>query len=204
MSSLAQKYEPKTLADMVIHDPKNVIMPLLTKVSAGKISPNLFLYGNNGSGKTTLAKVLTADFYKAYGEEDITQFVEMANQTDDRQYGTDKISFHWSRSGSTWHIFDEVEKCPNKNVNNVLHHTLDNKSGHRYILTANSLASIPNGIISRAQPVPVDCPTPDEFLTRAKFILMQENVHVADEKILAVLNAVPRDMRRYYAALELL
>ena len=202
MKDYKVKYEPKSLADMVIHDPNNEIMPMLKRMVIGQLNQNLLLYGTNGTGKTTLAKVLTSEFYHSKREEDTTHSVEMANEEDNRNYGPNKIAFQWSRSDVSWHILDEVEKCNHKNVYNVLHHTLDNKYGHKYILTANQIVNIPNGILSRARPIPIDCPTPAEFLPRAKFILQQEHVVASDEKILAVLSAAERDLRRYYDALE--
>ena len=202
MVSYQQKYEPQILSDMIIHDPNNDIMPFLTKIAAGKIAQNIIFYGANGTGKTTLAKVLTSSYYASYNEEDTTFYIEMANQKDSKNYEPDRVLWSWSKSGIGWHIFDEVEKCSHKNVFHILHHTLDSKIGHKYILTTNSLSNIPQGLLSRAQPIPIDCPTPHEFLPRAKQILSSENVNATDEKILAVLSAVPRDMRRYYDVLE--
>ena len=204
MKNFKFTYKPKSLADMVIPDPNNEIMPLLKKISCGQLNQNLILFGTNGTGKTTLAKVLTSEFYKAYGEPDTTHYVPMAYQRDDSNYGPNKIAYQWSSSDVSWHILDEVDKCSHKHVYDVLHHTLDNEHGHKYLLTANKLGNIPNGILSRARPIPIDCPTPVEFLPRAKLILQQERVVASDEKILAVLSAAERDLRRYYDALELL
>ena len=202
MRNYKTTYKPKSLADMVIHDPNNEIMPMLRKVAGGQLNQNLLLYGANGTGKTTLAKVLTSEFYRAYGEPDTTHWVPMAHQVDDRNYSPDKQMFQWSNSDVSWHVLDEVDKCLHKNVFNILHHTLDNEHGHKYILTANSIVNIPKGILSRARPIPIDCPTPAEFLSRAKFILQQEQVAASDEKLLAVLSAAEQDLRRYYDALE--
>lgn len=204
MKNYEEKYEPKSLAEMAIHDPNNEIMPLLSRVATGEHNPNILLYGANGTGKTTLSKVLTSQYYGTHGEQDNTHFVQMAFEKDSRQYERDKTLFHWSTSGVSWHILDEVDKCTHKNVYNELHHTLDNKHGHRYILTANQIVNIPQGILSRARPLPIDCPTPAEFLPRAQHILQQEGVEVPDAKVLAVLTAAGRDLRRYYGALELL
>ena len=204
MKNYKAKYEPKSLAEMVIHDPDNAIMPILKKIACGQINQNLLLYGTNGTGKTTLAKVLTSQFYQAYGEHDTTQHVQMANESDSRNYDVNKSLWHSSSSDVSWHILDEVDKCNHKNIYHILHHTLDNQHGHNYILTANHLHNIPNGIQSRARPLPIDCPTPAEFLPRAQFILQQEGIQVSAAKILAMLSAGEQDLRRYYDALELL
>ena len=202
MKDYKVKYEPKSLADMVIHDPNNEIMPLMRKYVSGEINQNRTFVGGTGTGKSTLAKVLTAEFYRSKGEEDTTQYVEMAYEKDDRNYGPNKTNFRWS--GVCWHIFDEVDKCNHKNLYNVLHHTLNNQHGHKYLLTANSIVEMPKTIQSRAKPIFIDCPTPAEFFPRAKFILEQEKIEVDDVKIMRVLTACQRDLRDYYDALELL
>ena len=43
MKDYKAKYEPKSLADMVIHDPDNQIMPMLKRVSIGQLNQNLLL-----------------------------------------------------------------------------------------------------------------------------------------------------------------
>ena len=202
MRDYETKYEPKTFNDMVIHDPNNNIMPLLNQIVSAQSCPNLLLFGDFGTGKTTLAKVLTNEFYARYGEDNLTTIVSLVFEKDNTLYKKDQSVFHWSKSNVTWHIFDEIDKCNHKNVYNELHETLQNKHGHKYLLTANRLVDIPKGIQSRAMPIPIDCPTPEEFLPRAMKIVNLENINASSDKVLNVLTAAGRDLRRYYGALE--
>lgn len=202
MRDFETQYEPKTFVDLAIHDPINVITPLLLQIVNAQSCPNLLLYGVNGTGKTTLAKVLTNEFYARYGEENLTTIVPMTFEKDNTRYKKSNMLFHWSKSGICWHIFDEIDKCNHKNVYNELHETLQNKHGNKYILTANSIVDIPKGILSRAHPIPIDCPTPTEFLPIAMKIVQAENINATADKVLNVLNAAGRDLRRYYGALE--
>ena len=202
MRDFETKYEPKTFNDMVIHDPNNNIMPLLNQIVNAQSRPNLLLYGDNGSGKTTLAKVLTTEFYARYGEDNLTTIVPMSFEKDYTRYKKNQNLFHCSKSDITWHIFDEIDKCNHKNVYNELHETLQNKHGHKYLLTANRLVDIPKGILSRAMPIPIDCPTPEEFFPRAMKIVNLENINASSNKVLNVLTEAQRDLRHYYRALE--
>ena len=202
MRDFETKYEPKTFTDMVIHDPNYDIMPLLNQIIKAQSCPNLLLYGANGTGKTTLAKVLTNEFYAQYEEDNLTTIVPMTFEKDNSRYKKDGTLFQWSSSGVCWHIFDEIDKCNHKNVYNELHETLQNKHSHKYILTANQIIDIPKGILSRAMPIPIDCPTAEEFLPRAMKIVELENINASSDKVLAVLTAAGRDLRRYYGALE--
>ena len=202
MKNYEAKYEPKSLSDIVVHAANKDTMPQFTAIALGETNQNIILFGANGTGKTILAKVLTSEFYRHFEEENNTHFVQMAFEKDNKNYEKDRLVFHWSKSGISWHILDEIDKCLHKNVYNELHHTLDNKHGHRYIMTANTLVNVPAGILSRAQPIPVDCPTADEFLPRAVQILENEQIKVSKSKILSVLNAANRDLRSYYRALE--
>jgi len=202
MRDFETQYEPKTFADMAIHDPNNNIIPLLNQIVNAQTCPNILFYGANGTGKTTLSKVLTNEFYARYGEESLTRIVPMTFEKDNSRYKKDNMLFHWSRSNICWHILDEVDKCCHKNVYNELHETLQNKHGHKYILTANSIVDIPKGLLSRAIPIPIDCPTPDEFLPYAMKIVKAERIDANAEKVLNVLDAAGRDLRRYLGALE--
>ena len=196
------QYQPKIFADMTIHDPNNNIIPLLNQIINAKSCPNLLLYGDVGTGKTTLAKVLTNEFYARYNEENLTTIVPMTFEKDNSRYKKDNLLFHWSSSGICWHIFDEIDKCNHKNVYNELHETLQSQHGHKYILTANSIIDIPKGILSRAMPIPIDCPTAEEFLPYAMKIVELENINASRDKVLTVLTAAGRDLRHYYGALE--
>jgi ABC-type uncharacterized transport system ATPase subunit len=204
MKNFVKKYQPEKLSEMVFHNMDGQLVKLFEKTAKGQIAKNILLFGPNGTGKTRLAKILTSSFYANFGEPDITDFVMMASQTDNSRYRYDRITFQWSKSGICWHILDEVEKCRVKYLYEDLHDTLTNEHGHKYILTSNSITDIHKGIKSRAIEIFIDCPTPEEFLPRAKFILEQEGITASDDKILSVMRAYGNDIRKYLTALELL
>jgi replication-associated recombination protein RarA len=203
MRNFEAKYEPKNWDELVFSERNVNTKFILEKIATAEIAQNVILFGANGTGKTTIAKAVTNSFYATYDEDIAANFVAMAN-ADVKEYQRSKIMFHFSASGKTWHIFDEIDKCSYKNVYNELHHTLDDKTGHQYILTTNSIVDIPNGLKSRAKVLIIDVPTPEEFLPRARFICTKEGISTTDEKILSVLRSGNEDLRSYYKALELL
>ena len=201
MRNFEKKYEPKVWNDLVFNEKNADSKYLLQKIADGEIAQNIILFGANGTGKTTLAKVITSSFYSHYDGGDWTELVEMANPNHASRYKRSNIGYHMSSSDVSWHILDEIDKCPNKQVYAELHHTLDNKFGHRYILTTNQIVDLPKGLKSRAEVVPIDCPSPEEFLPRARQICASEGINASDAKILSVLTAAGEDLRSYYKAL---
>ena len=205
MKDFKTKYAPKTFADLIIHDPNNVIKPILQKYASGQINQNRIFVGDAGTGKSTLAKVLAAELYRSHGDDDIAFYVKMANEKDDVQYRPNMLVNPWRNNSKViWHILDEVDKCNHKNLYNVLHHTLTDENGYKYLLTANSVVGIPETILSRAKPMFIDCPTPEEFFPRAKQIVQLENIVASDEKIMQMLKAGERNLRGYYKAFKYL
>lgn len=201
MRDFETKYQPKNWDELVFSERNANTKFILEKIAKAEIAQNIILFGTNGTGKTTIAKAITNSFYANYDEDIGANFVEMA-KADMSQYQRSKVMFHWSKSLKTWHIFDEIDKCSYKNVYNELHHTLDDKSGHYYILTTNSIVDLPNGLKDRAHVLIIDAPTPEEFLPRAKFICTKEGINATDDKILNVLSSGKESLRSYYKALE--
>lgn len=202
MRSFETKYQPKVWNELVFNAKNADSKYLLQKIADGEIAQNIILFGANGTGKTTLAKVITSSFYSHYEGGDWTELVEMANPNHASRYKRSNTGYHMSASEITWHILDEIEKCKDKQVYAELHHTLDNNLGHRYILTTNQIVDLPKGLKSRAEVVPIDCPTPQEFLPRAQYICANEGINASTAKILSVLTAAGEDLRSYYKALE--
>lgn len=202
MRNFIAKYQPKTWEDLVLSSKNKASLEILECVAKRGIAQNLTLFGANGTGKTTIARVISSDFYRAYDEPDITDYVAMAAENTAAKFSPNRIAFHSSVSNVTWHILDEVDKCSVKGVYQILHHTLDNQHGHHYILTTNSIVDIPKGIKSRAEVITLDCPTPEEFFPRAKIICEREQIDASDEKIMRTLEAAGNDLRFYYKALE--
>lgn len=202
MRNFINKYEPQTWSELVFNSNNKASVQILSAIAQRGIAQNIILYGVNGIGKTTVARVIGHEFYHYYNEDDVTEFVAMAAEKTDTKFSPNRIIFHSSVSGVTWHILDEVDKCSVKNMYDILHHTLDNKNGHRYILTTNSIVDIPKGIKSRAEVVILECPTPQEFLPRARMICHAEGIIADDNKILRTLEAAGPDLRYYYKALE--
>ena len=204
MTDYAEKYEPKTLKDMIIHDPNHVIMPILQKYASGKLDENCIFFGGAGAGKSTLAKVLTADFYRSKGVNDITNFVHMSIAENAAAYSTPFNNGTFFNGHVWWYILDDLDKCNHKNIMNVLHHTLNSRRGYKYIITVNSIAGFPDTILSRATPFEIVSPTPEEFFPRAKQIVQLENIVASDEKIMQMLKAGERNLRGYYRAIKYL
>lgn len=204
MKNYRVKYTPKSYNDIVLHDPNNTIRPLLDKIAYGQNCFNMTLFGTNGTGKTVLARMLTKAFYASNGSDDYTVFWDMTQQGATQKLRQSIQLIPTSYTSVQWHILDEVDKCPNKNIYNELHSIVQNEHGHNFILTTNDIVCIPKGIQSRCMAFPVDTPTPSDFLSRAMFILSQEGLTFSQQHVLNALSAVQHDMRHYITALEML
>ena len=198
----------ENITDMPLAAANSGVNTLLGKIVAGNFKRNILLVGECGSGKSELARHLPYWFYKSYGfEQTYLKFYDCPNQWDMAGLDdyTDKKSLN--PSGYEWIVLDEVDKVHPHNRINQLHGPLQKPGDKLFILTANNLSVLPEGIQSRCMTLNIFAPTPDEFLPYAQQVIRAHGKSYTDAKVLADLkNATMSriDCRRYNDVIELL
>lgn len=183
----SEKYRPKTVADCVLADSTKATM--LSYVQQGTV-PNLLLHGPAGTGKTTAARALCEQLNFEYivinGSNEGRLLDTLRNQI---AGFASAISFEGKRKAV---ILDEADYIPADTVQPALRNFIDEFSkACTFIFTANFPNRIIEPLHSRCSVVEFSIPSTErkprmlEVLKRCLFILKEENVQVADNKIVA-------------------
>lgn len=183
----SEKYRPRKVADCILADTTKA--NLQSFVDSGKI-PNLLLHGPAGTGKTTAARALC--------EELDFEYIVVNGSNEGRLLDTlrtqiagfaSAISFEGKRKAV---ILDESDYIPADTVQPALRNFIDEFSKVcTFIFTANFPNRIIEPLHSRCSVIEFSIPGGErkarmlEILKRCVFILQQEGVHVADNKIIA-------------------
>lgn len=199
------KYQ--TINDMPLNAKDVSTNVILHKVASGELATNLLLYGAYGSGKSTLARHLPIWYQAAKGNEGSIYYdVDVPNDLDVSRLKRVCLNGSLNPSGYDWIVLDEVDKPKDKGALAKLHGVLEMNPQKLFILTANHLAMIPEGIQSRCVTVEIHAPSPSEYLPAAQAALVQRGKIKTDAFVLSLLNAAAgsgRDCRKYEQAIEM-
>jgi hypothetical protein len=94
-----------------------------------------------------------------------------------------------------WIVIDEVDKLANRTHMNSLHGFLGKSypTPRHFILTANNLSRIPDGVIKRCEVLEIVAPAPTEYLVYAQSRLSAGGVMLADAPVLTFLETEMRN-----------
>lgn len=182
---------------------------ILNAVANGKLAENLILFGENGSGKSTLARHLPIWFQAARGEANgsIYKHMDVPNGLDTQALYTMCRLTTMNPTGYDWIVLDEADKSTDRAFLGKLHGILELNSQKRFILTANTTAVFPKGILSRCMPINVVAPTPAEYLPYAQSVLAKRGVSKPNAFVLSLLLSASTggdDCRKYERAIAMI
>ena len=107
--------------------------------------------------------------------------------------------------GYDWIVLDEADKPSEKDAFAKLHGILEFNPQKLFILTANTIAVFPPGILSRCMTISVHAPTPEEYLPYAQNVLNQRRIAKTDAYVLSILKSASiggNDCRKYQRAID--
>lgn len=198
----------QTIDDMPLNQSSSATNQVLKAVANGKALGNLLLFGENGSGKSTLARHLPIWFQAARGHSGGSLHANIDVPTslnvDSLRQMCRLVSMN--PTGYDWIVLDELDKTLDETAYAKLHGVLELNPEKIFILTANSIAAFPKGILSRCRTINVMAPTPQEYLPYAQTVLSQRGITKTDAEVLSMLNAASiggNDCRNYQKAIDL-
>ena len=199
----------QTINAMPLNQANATSNQILNAVANGKLAKNLILFGDNGSGKSTLARHLPIWFQAARGEPDgvIYKHMDVPNDLDTHALQTMCRLASINLTGLDWIVLDEADKSSDKTFLGKLHGILELNSQKVFILTANTLAAFPRGILSRCIAVQVVAPTPAEYLPYAQSVLAGRGISKTNSSVLSLLQSAAiggNDCRKYELALAMI
>jgi replication-associated recombination protein RarA len=199
----------KTINDMPLNQSAIAANHVLHAVANGKSVGNILLFGENGSGKSTLARHLPIWFQAAHGHPDGTLYADIDVPTSLNAAQLQQICMPISMNptGYDWIVLDEADKPSDKAAFDKLHGILEFNRQKLFILTANTIAVFPPGILSRCTTINVIAPTPQEYLPYAQKVLIQRGLKKSDDYVLSVLNTASiggNDCRKYQRVIDLI
>ena len=172
MQSLAVKYRPHKLSEVVEQDSIKVI--LKQQLESGEIPHACLFVGSAGTGKTTIGRIFANEINKGKGNpleldaasnnsvDDVRNIIQQAKvQSMDSEYRCFLIDECHSLSNSAWQAFLKLlEEPPAKSV---------------FILCTTEAQKIPKTILSRVQRFNFKRISQDGIFNRLKYVIEQEN-----------------------------
>lgn len=190
METFEMRWAPATLADVVYAD--DALRDYIDTYARGEVSNHLLLYGEPGVGKSAIAGLLPAAF-EASATGNAPHVVRFDPETPDNRIvlAIDNLCGQVNITAQAAHFiwFDEVDNF-SKNVLKKLRGVLNGNHPVRLLMTTNHVADINGSIRDRSTEWCLLCPTPEQFLPRARHILSVElsgQVMPSDDLVLAVL-----------------
>ena len=203
--AFSNRYDPKTLDDLVLANPQNRVY--LDHFVHQRIKGHLLMVGTNGTGKTSIANLIPMLTHGAQNFNLITvagdpsfEFKPRVLQIWDRH-----ISFSHLYNGPLFVIIDEIDKI--KHGLPLLWQWMDlRKDVATVLVTTNEYFAVTKALRSRMHVLQFGPITAQHMLPRAREIMRAESVPISDQDLLTELQSVEHlmDVRKYMARLEFL
>ena len=153
---------------------------------------HLFFYGPNGSGKTAAAQMIVSERQRLISAPNI--MVESFNGGD-RDLNLNSIISRFDvlvspcigGDDEPYIIIDEVHKLT-KNSQSHLQYLMDTMVVGKFILTSNDFDKVDLGIRDRSNKFEILYPSHEQWLPRARAIMIAEGFNVSDAELIDVLS----------------
>ena len=197
-------HEPQNLNDIIFGNPESKlrISDIVTGAEAlphcGKSA--IILYGTWGTGKTTMAKMLPNAIEKGRTDSELVMPEEMI-RCQQGYNGPQVIEFiskildknSLNASGHHYIIIDEVDLLT-KSAQESLKSAL-NTNRCIFILTTNYISALDRGLLDRCVLVEMNAAKVDQLLPLVQQIAMKQGITIADEELIATINAANGSFR---------
>lgn len=197
---LNDKYKATSFDELIFENAAT--RDLLEQYAAGERYGNVLLHGTCGTGKTSAANVIAQN-----SMNDVESVVHEYNGAE-----FERANFKRIRNGLNWQrlngeqygytIINELDILTPQLQHEVRAVIDDFRGRAGFIFTTNNLHNIQPAIKSRCEVVEITPLSANAVLNRAKYILAQENVVIADAKLLAAIATCNGDMREIIRTLE--
>lgn len=183
--SYLTKYAPKTVKDLVFHDPQ--IADLVRKFADGTFVHNIIMSGPPGSGKTSAAKMIL----KSHLGEDIGDYcLEGAEINQQKIEALDGLrNFQRNSCDRAYFLIDEVEQCTKANRQHL--RTFINKNPKvTMICTTNHLSQLERedpAFVDRFDTAELLVPTLNDWMPRLTAITAAEGVPISSKNLHGLL-----------------
>lgn len=207
MTKCEIKYAPQSINDVVFNNAENERR--LKMIFQGFKTRHLFFSGTNGVGKTLITDLVVNYLTSHCPSLLIDESIEKVMAQDDL-YIYFLNALHFAKLAEAngddrlvivFHELDKYEKSLDK-----LWTVMDRmKDELLVIITTNYPMKLENAVRSRCAKFNFKRITPTDFLTRAQYILNQENVHLPDSHVLhyiTTMSVTTSDVRDYLDVLD--
>ncbi len=196
------KYDPKTLDDLVIDKNNLQILRLMT---SQLIKDHLLLEGANGTGKSTITDLLPKLTHgQNYQVENIKAHEDFVIDKDVLLCWENFCGLARAQGDAAYIVIDEIDTIKKNHA--LFWQWLDTRRGTVTVIgTTNRLMAVPKAMRSRMKCLTFKPVKTIAMLPRAREIMKAENLVVNDNYLLSELTAVQSfgDIRKYMERLEL-
>jgi replication-associated recombination protein RarA len=191
------KYEPKSLTEVVYSSAGQDIR--INAYAQSSLNGHIILWGPNGTGKSTVAKLLpnaiagTQAIIESKSLEDLLAVKDLKTYLM-REAHSAKVLF----GGKYFLVYDEADAT--KGSMSDFWTAVDYcGSDLMMILTTNNPMAIAQSVRSRSDEINFPALTPQQFLSRAQYILNAEGVDLPNAQVLHYLVQIQHtpDLRKY-------
>jgi len=198
-------YFPR-LDDVPLNAAHHDVREQLRPIAEGKLRQHLLLVGSYGAGKTGLARLIPYFYYSSREECHTPAFINCANDFDTaaliRECQNWRGSTHFfNLPEHHWIILDDFDTVKREKQKR-LRQLLETDYGVSFVLTANELNEIDDGVTDRCKVIEVLPPTPADFLPYAMSRLRLVGNRIPEADVLSKLRPFGATLRGMNRVLE--